>query len=81
MGIFDLEDFIVTQNLLPLGSILYLLFCVVSKRYAWGYENFLLEADQGKGVRFPAKLRFYFTFILPFIVLAIFVLGYQEKFF
>lgn len=81
MSIFDLEDFIVTQNLLPLGSILYLLFCVVSKKYAWGYENFLLEADQGKGVRFPAKLRFYFTFILPFIVLAIFVLGYQEKFF
>ena len=80
-GVLDLEDFIVSQNLLPLGSLLYLLFCVVSKKYAWGYENFLLEADQGKGVRFPAKLRFYFTFILPFIVLAIFVLGYQEKFF
>ena len=80
-GVLDLEDFIVSQNLLPLGSLLYLLFCVVSKKYAWGYENFLREADQGKGIRFPAKLRFYFTFILPFIVLAIFVLGYQEKFF
>lgn len=80
-GVLDLEDFIVSQNLLPLGSLLYLLFCVVSKKYAWGYENFLKEADQGKGVRFPAKLRPYFTFILPLIVLAIFVLGYREKFF
>ena len=81
MGIFDLEDFIVTQNLLPLGSILYLLFCVISRKYAWGYENFLREADQGKGIRFPAKLRFYFTFILPIIVLVIFILGYRDKFF
>ena len=80
-GVLDLEDFIVSQNLLPLGSLLYLLFCVVSRKYAWGYENFLKEADQGKGVRFPARLRPYFTFILPLIVLAIFVLGYREKFF
>ena len=80
-GVLDLEDFIVSQNLLPLGSLLYLLFCVVSKKYAWGYENFLREADQGEGIRFPSKLRFYFTFILPLIVLAIFVLGYREKFF
>ena len=80
-GVLDLEDFIVSQNLLPLGSLLYLLFCVVSKKYAWGYEHFLREADQGEGIRFPSKLRFYFTFILPLIVLAIFVLGYREKFF
>ena len=80
-GVLDLEDFIVSQNLLPLGSLLYLLFCVGSERYAWGYENFLKEADQGRGVRFPAKLRPYFTYILPLIVLAIFVLGYREKFF
>ena len=80
-GVLDLEDFIVSQNLLPLGSLLYLLFCVVSRKYAWGYENFLKEADQGKGVRFPAKLRLYFTFILPLIVLVIFVMGYWEKFF
>ena len=80
-GVLDLEDFIVSQNLLPLGSLLYLLFCVVSRKYAWGYENFLKEADQGKGVRFPAKLRLYFTYILPLIVLVIFVMGYWEKFF
>ena len=80
-GVLDLEDFIVSQNLLPLGSLLYLLFCVASKKYAWGYENFLKEADQGKGIRFPAGLRLYFTFILPLIVLVIFVMGYWEKFF
>ena len=80
-GVLDLEDFIVSQNLLPLGSLLYLLFCVASKKYAWGYENFLKEADQGKGIRFPARLRLYFTFILPLIVLVIFVMGYWEKFF
>ena len=80
-GVLDLEDFIVSQNLLPLGSLLYLLFCVASKKYAWGYENFLKEADQGKGVRFPAGLRLYFTYLLPLIVLVIFVMGYREKFF
>ena len=80
-GVLDLEDFIVSQNLLPLGSLLYLLFCVASKKYAWGYENFLKEADQGKGIRFPAGLRLYFTYLLPLIVLVIFVMGYQEKFF
>ena len=80
-GVLDLEDFIVSQNLLPLGSLLYLLFCVVSPKVGWGYENFLAEADQGKGLKFPAKLRPYFTYILPLIVLVIFAMGYYEKFF
>ena len=80
-GVMDLEDFIVSQNLLPLGSLLYLLFCVVSPKVGWGYENFLAEADQGKGLKFPAKLRPYFTYILPLIVLVIFAMGYYEKFF
>ena len=57
-----------------------MVFCVVSKKYAWGYENFLREADQGEGIRFPSKLRFYFTWILPLIVLFIFVMGYIQKF-
>lgn len=79
-GILDVEDFIVSNNLLPLGSLLYLLFCVTSKRHGWGYENFLQEADQGRGIKFPSKLRFYFTWILPVIVLVIFVIGYWQKF-
>ena len=74
----DLEDFIVSNNLLPLGSLVYLLFCV--SRYGWGWENFLKEADSGKGIAFPKQLRFYFTWILPIIVLVIFVMGYWDKF-
>ena len=80
MGIMDFEDFLVTNNLLPLGSMVYLLFCCVSKKYAWGFENFLAEADTGKGIRFPAMFRVYFTYILPLIVLLIFVVGYWDKF-
>ncbi|MDD5944379.1 MAG: sodium-dependent transporter [Clostridia bacterium] len=77
-GIMDFEDFILSNNLLPLGSLIYLLFCV-SKR-GWGYENFLAEADAGKGIKFPKALHFYFKWILPLIVLFIFVVGYNEKF-
>ena len=80
MGIMDFEDFLVSNNLLPLGSVLYLMFCCVSKKYAWGYESFLQEADQGEGARFPAKFRVYFTYILPIIVLIIFIMGYVDKF-
>ena len=81
MGIMDFEDFLVSNNLLPLGSMVYLLFCCLPARYGWGYEQFLAEANQGKGVPFPAKLRWYYTILLPLIVLVIFVMGYIEKFF
>ena len=80
MGIMDFEDFLVTYNLLPLGSVIYLLFCCVSKKHAWGFENFLGECDEGEGLRFPRRVRFYMTWVLPFIVLFIFVMGYWEKF-
>ena len=80
MGIMDFEDFLVSNNLLPLGSVIYLLFCCVSPKYGWGFDNFLAEADQGQGIRFPALFRVYFTYILPFIVLVIFIMGYWEKF-
>ena len=80
MNIMDFEDFLVSNNLLPLGSVDYLLFCCASKKYGWGFDNFLAEVDQGKGVRFPARFRFYFTYILPVIVLVIFVMGYWDKF-
>lgn len=80
MGIMDFEDFLVSNNLLPIGSVIYLLFCCLSKKMAWGFDNFLEEADQGKGVRFPAKLRMYFTVVVPIIVLIIFIMGYIEKF-
>lgn len=74
----DLEDFIVSNNLLPLGSMVYLLFC--TSRYGWGWKNFLAEADIGKGVKFPAWARVYVSYILPLIVLFIFIMGYYQKF-
>ena len=77
-NIMDLEDFIVSNNLLPLGSLVYLLFCVT--RYGWGWDNFISEANTGKGLKFPLWMRRYVTFVLPVIVLFIFVWGYLSKF-
>ena len=80
MGIMDWEDFLVSNNLLPIGSMIYLLFCCVSKKYGWGYDHFLEEANQGRGVRFHAQFRLYFKYVLPVIVLIIFIMGYWDKF-
>ena len=77
-GVLDLEDFIVSNNLLPLGSLVYLLFCV--SRWGWGWDGFIQEADAGRGIKFPALLRPYFTWVVPLLVLSIFAAGYWEKF-
>ncbi len=77
--ILDLEDFIVSNNLLPLGSLVYLLFC--TSRYGWGFKNFLGEANEGKGIKFPVWARVYVSYIIPVVVLYIFVQGYWSKFF
>lgn len=74
----DLEDFIVSSNLLPLGSLLYLLFC--THRYGWNWKNFIEEANTGVGLKFPSWIRKYVTYVLPIIVLIIFFQGYVEKF-
>ena len=78
-AVLDLEDFIVSNNLLPLGSLVYLLFC--TSRYGWGWKNFLTEADTGNGVKFPKWSRIYVSYILPIIVLILFVQGYWDKIF
>ena len=77
-NVSDLEDFLISDNLLPLGSVIYLLFCTA--RRGWGWENFLQEANAGQGIKFPKTVRFYVTWILPVIVLFIFVMGYWNKF-
>lgn len=77
--IMDLEDFIVSNNILPLGSLVYLLFCT-SKR-GWGWKRFCEEANTGNGLKFPKWARIYVSYILPLIVLAIFIQGYIAKFF
>ena len=78
-NIQDLEDFIISNNLLPLGSLVYLLFCV--SRYGWGWDKFIKEADTGEGIRFPKWSRAYVTYVLPLIVILIFIMGYYDKFF
>lgn len=74
----DLEDFIVSNTLLPIGSLVYLLFC--TSRYGWGFENFLKEANEGQGLKFPRAVRFYVTYILPLIIIGLFIQGYWSKF-
>lgn len=78
-SIMDFEDFIVSNNLLPLGSLVYLFFCTT--RYGWGWKNFMGEVNQGDGIKFPKWIRIYVSYILPLIVLFIFVQGYISKFF
>ena len=77
--ILDLEDFLVSNIFLPLGSLVYLLFCV--SRYGWGFDNYLAEANAGHGLKVSRRLRVYFTCILPLIVLFIFAFGIWDKFF
>ena len=72
-NILDLEDFIVSHNLLPLGALIFLLFCVT--RYGWKWENFIAEVDAGKGKKFPAILKPYFIFGLPLILLVFYAFG------
>ena len=78
MDISGIEDFLVSQNLLPLGSLVYVLFCTTRK--GWGWESFLQEANEGKGLRFPRAMGFYVKYVLPVIVLFIFVMGYWNQF-
>lgn len=78
-NIMDLEDFLVSNNILPLGSLVYLLFC--TRKCGWGWKNFCAEANTGSGLKFPKWARIYVSYILPLIVLLIFVQGYVSKFF
>lgn len=72
--ILDLEDFIVSNMMLPVGSLVYLLFCVT--RYGWGFDHYLKEANTGEGIRMPGGVRFYVTFILPVLLFFLTVKGW-----
>ena len=71
--ILDSEDFIVSNILLPLGSLVYLLFCVT--RYGWGFEKYREEANIGKGLKVAAWMKWYFLLVLPVLILARFIIG------
>lgn len=76
--IMDLEDFLVSYNLLPLGSLVFVLFC--TRKNGWGFDNFVKEVDTGKGMRFPVCIRFYMTYVLPVIMVVIYLKGYYDTF-
>lgn len=71
--ILDYEDFAVSNILLPVGALIYLLFCVT--RWGWGYDNYLEECNRGVGIRMSARLRPYFRYVLPLLILVILISG------
>lgn len=79
-NLMDLEDFIVSNNILPLGSLVYVLFCTLDKK-AWGWNQFLTEANQGNGLKLPKALRIYCKYILPVLLIVFYVYGFISKVF
>lgn len=71
--VLDTEDFLVSNLLLPLGSLVYLLFCVT--KWGFGFDNYIEEANTGKGLKISRKLKPYFQFILPVLILIILIQG------
>ena len=71
--VLDSEDFLVSNLLLPLGSLIYLLFCVT--KWGWGFDHYLEEANTGKGLKLGRFLKPYFQFILPVLILIILIQG------
>lgn len=73
-AVLDLEDFVVSNVILPIGALVYLLFCVT--KYGWGYEKYLEEANTGEGLKIPGKIRFYVTYILPVLLVFVILQGW-----
>ncbi len=76
--VLDGEDFLVSNIILPLGSLMMVIFCTSER--GWGWKSFLKEADEGKGLKFPKWLRIYSSYILPVIILSVFTIGLIQMF-
>jgi NSS family neurotransmitter:Na+ symporter len=76
--VIDLWDFIISQNILPLGGAIFILFCMIKN--GWGYDKFKAEVNAGDGMKWSDKFRVYTTYILPIIIAIVFILGYINKF-
>ncbi|MEE0839377.1 MAG: sodium-dependent transporter [Acutalibacteraceae bacterium] len=72
-NILDMEDFVVSQLLLPIGALVFLLFCVT--KWGWGFDKYIEEANTGKGIKLPHWLKYYFRFVLPILIVVILVAG------
>lgn len=77
-SVLDLEDFLVSNLILPFGSLCYLLFCVT--RWGWGFDKYMAEANEGKGMKMPRWIRGYVTWVLPVLLLALMIQGIWSKF-
>ena len=77
-NIMDLEDFIVSNCLLPLGSLVFVLAC--THKFGWGWDKFVAEANTGKGLKVQSWMRGYMTWVLPIIVIALFCIGIYQFF-
>lgn len=77
--VLDLEDYAISNVILPLGALVYLLFCVT--KYGWGFDNYLEEANAGKGVKIPRWIKGYLQFVLPVILIFLLIQGVFGKFF
>ena len=75
----DLEDFLVSNIILPIGSLCYVLYCVSSK-HGWGWKNFTKEANTGRGAKVAKWMRGYMTYVLPVIIILLFVFGIYNFF-
>lgn len=76
--LMDLEDFLVSYNILPLGSLIFVLFCI--RKNGWGWENFRKETNLGTGITFPNVLKNYMTYFVPAIIIVIYMKGYYDTF-
>lgn len=76
--IMDFEDFLVSYNILPLGSMLFVLFCM--SKNGWGWDNFLREVNTGVGMKYPQAVRLYVRFCVPAIIIVIYLKGYYDMF-
>ena len=77
-GVLDLEDYIVSNILLPLGSLVVVIFC--NHKFAWGFKSFQDEANQGDGLKIKSWMRVYFAYILPIIISIILIYGIISPF-
>ena len=73
----SIEDFIVSNNMLPLGSLIFVIFC--TRKIGWGWDGFIKEADAGKGIKFPKWSRAWVTYGIQVLILIIFLMGYIPK--
>ena len=71
--VLDFEDYLVSNLILPIGALIFTLFCAT--KWGWGFDNFMAEANEGKGIKFPKWLKAYVTFGIPAIIIAILLLG------